>query len=1700
MAPTQPSISVLRRLRNEDVGMVWWQDDRRINLSSTATFTATQRHQHTMKISTDFEAQNAIDEKIAHLETAIYSLKSQRNSFSAISHLPDDVLSLIFLECKDDAIEDAAWLNIIGICRRWRAVILSTPRFWSSITAYDLPFVDTMINRAKSLPLSLKLAVPQMMSDCARAGFDTILSNSSRVDYLSFQLLDTSEQCDSLLSFMSKIENREFPLLKTFKIASINAEDLAFSLPRSIWSPQTTFSTFRTLELSDVNFPLENVPLLASLTNLIVHHDYTDTGLSIPWITQFLRSTPNLEALELDAVESNGQVTVTGPFPVALPKLLKIKATLGTIDESALFDYLGVPATAWIHVTYRAHHSDKNKTIDTSTIERLVQKQIHAASIECLTLVFDKACLRIFLYSGDARLPTFTIFLPYRDSAPQCFTRFLALSFSRIPEVTVHTLPTTSPLIWSPFTDTPKTVWDGASSPTLTYLELTGPMLPPPDSLCLPSLTVLSVKGAPSINWTTRFLLNTPNVQDIWLFTISPDNPATTSFPVASLPNLEYIEFASVSMAESKLLDHLQFPASASVLAEFPNPHTGELIDLSSFERHYARLTAEGILAGDASISIDEINGRFELGLCHPTKEHMFIKLQLPLVTASMDAYVSLCSKLPLADIKNLRISDISSPSTALLWSTIIPSFINLTKLTLDDANYSLLDVLLSPNVTPNSPYCNAKLKTITDFDPSWDDEAMAKMKKLFKGRRDMGLAIEKYVLTGEAVRQDISDGLKEFVEVEWEAESLDLVRLAVDKEIAAENARHTTALSALHQRRNTLSPINRLPSDVLSAVFLCYIGNFCLVDDGFTDELPNGEWVNVLGVCKHWRDVLLETPHFWSSISLSERILPMASRMIKRSKTVPLTVYIPFFGNCPKGFVSPESFDLFWSAVDNLLTQKARLVDLQLRCDVKTGAELHKLLNMMEKHTFPALHTLRIDMDDFEAPLFNSSMNIHGPFPWESFPSLQSLELYDVLVPPNIPPLPSLRSLLVDCTSRRDGTVCFSVNWAVSFLQKTPNLEVLELNEITPYIPTPFPAPVSRVSLPNLLSLTVQGEEPSSAKIFDFIELPSHPIRVRFTSSTPEEDIGRSEDIIAPLATLCAGVASIHRDHGNPVSKIVMSARPSVSRFKVALFAPQETSSMVDLHIDGVSASHFFNLCSSSIPLNDVAEFVIEHNDTADRRIHTNTAAQQAIDQEIAEHEAAIRTLRQHRNAYAAISHLPDDILSMIFVTYKEELLYVTRRFGCFNNVLGVCSHWRRVITNTPQFWAIIAPTYFSLSTMLENSKQSMLRLYFPLYDMSVRDYETYDIPQVLSHADRIQELAFRFVDFDSSQVAQFIFDANSHYFPSLQVLKLEFESPSYFDLVEFPWSSATKLHTLELSNVIILSSPSPSIPTLKYLILCLPSDASLPWVISFLHHTPNLVDFDLDIPDGAEDLSDLALKSPTPVPLLRLNRMRLASKSPGAWQLFQHLKLSSSAKVIIELPSGLDCRSFDIVSLWRKRDLYVPKDVRRISFEVKAIEDCDNYISLSFHLPHGDVLHLEVAYPASRSSPSTCFESFVSLSSITDLSIHLRREDVSSWAFILRNFRDLKVLKIYGSDSEDLRILFQRIASDSDVEELERLYVVGTVWSDSDARLIATLLEYFPVAKITIQRSTITEKQVNILQERSEVEWDGTGIEAVL
>ncbi|KAJ8521044.1 hypothetical protein ONZ45_g2211 [Pleurotus djamor] len=719
-----------------------------------------------MTTSTDVETLKAIDGTIA---------RTQGLTFSAIPDLPDDVLALVFLAYKAKAMDDGAWLNIVSICQRWRAILLSTPRFWSSITAYDLPFVDTMIERAKSLPLTLQLAVPLMESDEARAGFNTILDHSSRIEGITFSLLESDRQYSILYGLMTQIETHDFSLLRVLRIAAADLDALSFSLSASIWSRRSRFNAFHSLELHNVIFRLQKkkLPYLPSLRNLVVLYDYSHNGvgLSLQWITKFLRRTPNLETLELDVIDSNGHPNVDCTTPIALPALRHARMGLAGIDESPLFDYLDIPTSAVV----RVHFPDQTltgRTFNYSNLENLLQKRIRPASTKQIVLKFKEATWEIQFYTAAIELPTFFLSLPFLPPMVQEYASlFLALPMSHIPELGIYTIDTTPPLTWSLLTANPYLIRNAASSSSLRYIDLNGPILPPPDSLYLPSLTKLAVTGSPSISWIARFLLNTPNVEEMWLTLISPDDPGVSGIPFVSLPKLAYCEIASASVTESKLLNYLDFPTSAKLYIEHPNEHNGEFIDLSPFEKRLTRLLAEETPIGDVALTVDDVNGQFTLNLKRPNSEETLMILALPLVTTSADAYLSLFSKLPLPAIEKLRICRISSPAAALLWSSIIPLFLNLTQLTLDNTIHDVLDVLLSPNATPNSPHCNVKLKTIVDINPSWDDRAVADVIRIFKGRREMRLPIDKYIVKGSGVGRDIVAELREFVNVELDGE-----------------------------------------------------------------------------------------------------------------------------------------------------------------------------------------------------------------------------------------------------------------------------------------------------------------------------------------------------------------------------------------------------------------------------------------------------------------------------------------------------------------------------------------------------------------------------------------------------------------------------------------------------------------------------------------------------------------------------------------------------------------------------------------------------------------------------------------------------------------------------------------------------------------------------------------------------------------
>ncbi|KAH6915990.1 hypothetical protein BKA70DRAFT_1254403 [Coprinopsis sp. MPI-PUGE-AT-0042] len=119
--------------------------------------------------------------------------------------------------------------------------------------------------------------------------------------------------------------------------------------------------------------------------------------------------------------------------------------------------------------------------------------------------------------------------------------------------------------------------------------------------------------------------------------------------------------------------------------------------------------------------------------------------------------------------------------------------------------------------------------------------------------------------------------------------------------------------------KRNGLSPIYRLPPEILAEIFMFYRDN-CPDPLWRFPELPATwlEWTQVAQVSHHWREAALSHPPLWARLMVEYG--PWSEEMLKRSKTALLDVLIP-----PPP--TPEGERL----VKTLISQPERLERLQI-------------------------------------------------------------------------------------------------------------------------------------------------------------------------------------------------------------------------------------------------------------------------------------------------------------------------------------------------------------------------------------------------------------------------------------------------------------------------------------------------------------------------------------------------------------------------------------------------------------------------------------------------------------------------------------------------------------------------------------------------------------------------------------------------
>ncbi|KAI1786368.1 hypothetical protein LXA43DRAFT_58818, partial [Ganoderma leucocontextum] len=101
---------------------------------------------------------------------------------------------------------------------------------------------------------------------------------------------------------------------------------------------------------------------------------------------------------------------------------------------------------------------------------------------------------------------------------------------------------------------------------------------------------------------------------------------------------------------------------------------------------------------------------------------------------------------------------------------------------------------------------------------------------------------------------------------------------------------------TAVRTQLNQCAPVNRLPPEVLSAIFdlvrygSSYSDGLDAGDHAAILQPDNRSLIAVTHVCRQWRDVSLGHAHLWTSVSTHS---PFAPTFFERSRGLPLTVFV---------------------------------------------------------------------------------------------------------------------------------------------------------------------------------------------------------------------------------------------------------------------------------------------------------------------------------------------------------------------------------------------------------------------------------------------------------------------------------------------------------------------------------------------------------------------------------------------------------------------------------------------------------------------------------------------------------------------------------------------------------------------------------------------------------------------------------------
>lgn len=278
-----------------------------------------------------------------------------------IHRLADDTLIQIFsyhTPQNNVAIAKGSdnWLNIIHVCRRWRAVAIAFPDWWTSIIAVDPDLTSFMLKNSQSMPIDLDVDVSAYRGEASYAR-RLVRANLPRLRTLRIGGTYSGRNVKRVLEVLAQYTAPVLHEVQVYNASRGHADD-DLSLPEDVFPP-TLRIPFLYLKHCRIAFDPGSNVFLSNLTSLKmkgpvgeIHHVLRRTKVLT---FAHLKSTETIEDFEISLNISPWSTT---HHVIGLPHLRHLHFEGPVAAYTVLARHLSLPLDAIVTLDLKFEHDN----------------------------------------------------------------------------------------------------------------------------------------------------------------------------------------------------------------------------------------------------------------------------------------------------------------------------------------------------------------------------------------------------------------------------------------------------------------------------------------------------------------------------------------------------------------------------------------------------------------------------------------------------------------------------------------------------------------------------------------------------------------------------------------------------------------------------------------------------------------------------------------------------------------------------------------------------------------------------------------------------------------------------------------------------------------------------------------------------------------------------------------------------------------------------------------------------------------------------------------------------------------------------------------------------------------------------------------------------------------------------------------------